>query len=90
MTLADAVTERAFTSALLVRSKTTFSSLMFEVEQIKHDPENVTVGANVKRCEFISPIVTSLVKVTPALVSIVAGAPPPKMILVALSVSACA
>ena len=60
---------------------------MFEVEQIKHDPENSTVGANVKRCEFAPPIVTSLVKETPTAVLIVAGAPPLKIILVALSTS---
>jgi hypothetical protein len=64
---------------------------MLEVEQIKHAPENVTVGANVKRCLFISPIVTSLVNETPALVLIVAGSAPTKIILAALSVaSACA
>ena len=92
MTSADAATERALTAALLVRSKTTLLSVMFEVEQIKHaDPENRAVGFNVKREESASPIVTSLVKETPASISIVPADVPPKIILAALSVaSACA
>ena len=81
-TSADALTERALTAALLVRSKTTLLSVMFEVEQIKHGPEKLSVGANVKRWENIFPIITSRVKETPTAVLITAGSVPPKIILV--------